>query len=86
MLGSALCNSSNAAKDPATNLTYSPYWCHLDRWAIGAQYFFAEWASSNHSSAAGFVGHAATGDLIYVDVHHIAKSKAAILGLTSSAV
>ena len=26
------------------------------------------------------------GDLIYVDVHHIAKSKAAIPGLTSSAV
>ena len=68
MLGSALCNSSNAAVDPASNKTYSPYWCTFDRWHIGAQYFFALYPDpTNHSSASGFDARAATGELIAVE-------------------
>ena len=68
MLGSALCNSSNAAIDPGSNKSYAPYWCKFDSWHIGAQYFFALYPDpSNHSSASGFDSRAATGDLIAVD-------------------
>ena len=67
MLGSALCNSSNAARDPTSNKTYAPHWCKFDRWHIGAQYFFALYPDpANHSSASGFDARAATGELIAV--------------------
>ena len=70
MLGTALCNSTNAKVDPKTGLPYSPRWCHLDKWAIGAQYFFATFACpgqpNNHSSACPFSSFAATGSLIDV--------------------
>ncbi len=66
MLGSALCNSTNEKMDPATNRTYSPKWCNLHSWAIGAQYFFADYGCANHSSTCNFIAYAATGDLIYV--------------------
>jgi hypothetical protein len=67
MLGSALCNSTNEKPDPTNkNRTYSPKWCHLESWAIGAQYFFAEYGFKNHTGKGNFIAHAATGDLIYV--------------------
>lgn len=70
MLGSALCNSSNSKPDPTTNETYHPYWCHLEKWAIGAQYFFATFNCddpTNHSSGCPFKSFAVTGDLIEVE-------------------
>ena len=70
MLGSVLCNSTNAGKDPSNGERYSPKWCKLDNWAIGAQYFFAEYGCANRSTAGNcggaFKAHAATGDLIPV--------------------
>jgi hypothetical protein len=69
MLGSALCNSTNDKKDPQSGQFYHPIWCHLSKWAISAQYFFAAYADgcTNHSSTCDFKAYAATGDLIYVE-------------------
>ena len=61
MLGSTLCNSSNAP-------LYTPDWCQLKTWHIGAQYFMGLYGCNNQSDAAscGFTPKAATGDLIAV--------------------
>jgi hypothetical protein len=61
MLGSALCNSTNAPD-------YKPIWCELDRWYIGSQYFMGLYGCKNQSDAAscGVQAHAATGELIAV--------------------
>lgn len=56
MLGRPLCDSTGPPY-------YNPIWKTLNKWHIGAQYFFF---IKNESNPSGKSGHAATGDLIDV--------------------
>eukprot|EP01048_Picozoa_sp_COSAG05_P026402 COSAG05_NODE_7184_length_845_cov_0.963807_1_plen_200_part_01 len=57
MLGGCLTGSSGPPD-------YKPVFSRLEKWAIGAQYFFA---LVNHSSPTNWTGHAATDKLIHVE-------------------